>query len=147
VAAATAAAERARVIDFMLVRLLEPMRESAKPPIRTLFLCHQNRKRSATAERIFAKDPALDVRSAGTGPDALVRVNRRMLDWADIVFVMDDVQGRDLAVMFPGHPGLERVVCLNIPDRFEFLHPELVTLLEERALPHLERLKHADERA
>jgi predicted protein tyrosine phosphatase len=117
------------------------MRESVNPPIRTLFICHQNRRRSATAERIFAKDPALDVRSAGTGTDALVRVNQRMLDWADIVFVMDEVQGRDLALMFPDHPGIGRVVCLNIPDRFDFLNPELVTLLEQRVLPHLDRLK------
>jgi len=131
----------------MLVRLLEPMRQSANRPIRTLFICHQNRKRSATAERIFSKDPALDVRSAGTSRDAMVRVNQLMLDWADIVFVMDDVQRRDLRRMFPGHPGIERVVCLDIPDRFDFLHPELVTLLEQRAVPHLERLKHADKPA
>jgi len=130
----------------MLVRLPEPMDQSADRPIRTLFVCHQNRKRSATAERIFSKDPALDVRSAGTSSDALVRVNRHMLDWADIVFVMDDVQGRDLARMFPGHPRIDGIVCLDIPDRFDFLNPELVTLLEQRAVPHLERLKHAAER-
>jgi predicted protein tyrosine phosphatase len=120
------------------------MRQSAKPPIRTLFICHQNRKRSATAERVFAKDPALDVRSAGTSSDALVRVNRRMLDWADIVFVMDAAQSSDLALMFPGHPSIDRIVCLNIPDRFDFLNPELVTLLEQRTLPHLEKLKQDD---
>ncbi len=49
-------------------------------PIRVLFVCHYNRKRSATAERVFGKDPSLDVRSAGTSAEAMVQVNERMLD-------------------------------------------------------------------
>jgi predicted protein tyrosine phosphatase len=105
--------------------------------MRVLFVCHYNRKRSATAERIFGKDPALEVRSAGTSEDALVRVNRRMLEWAEIIFTMDEDQGRDLSRMFPGHAGLGRVVCLNILDRYDFLDPELVALLRERTAPHL----------
>lgn len=109
--------------------------------MRVLFICLQNRKRSATAERIFDKDPALDVRSAGTSADALVRVNRRMLDWADVVFTMDGDQRRDLALMFPGHPVLDRLICLEILDQYDFLDPELVALLRERTAPHLERLK------
>ena len=44
---------------------------SANEPIRTLFICHFNRKRSATAERVFGKDPTLEVLSAGTSEDAL----------------------------------------------------------------------------
>jgi predicted protein tyrosine phosphatase len=105
--------------------------------MRVLFVCRQNRKRSATAERVFAKDPGLDVRSAGTADDALVRINRRMLDWADIVFTMDDEQRRDLSRMFPGHPALDKLVCLDIRDQYEFLDPELVGLLRQRTAAHL----------
>jgi predicted protein tyrosine phosphatase len=129
----------------MLVRLPEAMRESAGRPIRTLFICHHNRKRSATAERIFGKDPSLDVRSAGTSSDALVQVNRRMLDWADIVFVMDDDLRRQLAAMFPGHAGVQEALCLDIPDRYHFLDPELVALLHERTRPHLDPLRRRHE--
>jgi predicted protein tyrosine phosphatase len=114
---------------------------SANEPIRTLFICHFNRKRSATAERVFVKDPALEVLSAGTSEDALVQVNERMLEWADVVFVMDDEQCRELPRMFPGHPALDKIICLNISDDYHFLDPELVTMLEERTLPHLEKLK------
>lgn len=113
----------------------------ANEPIRTLFICHYNRKRSATAERVFGKDPALDVLSAGTSEEALVQVNQRMLEWADVVFVMDDEQCRELARMFPGHPAVGRVICLNISDNYHFLDPELVAMLEERTLPHLEKLR------
>jgi predicted protein tyrosine phosphatase len=106
-------------------------------PQRVLFVCRQNRKRSATAERVFCKRPDLDVRSAGTAPDALVRVNLRMLDWADLIFVMDPDQRRWLETSFSSHPSLAKVVCLDIPDDFTFLQPELIQLLEERVRPHL----------
>ena len=102
-----------------------------------LFLCHYNMTRSATAERLFCKRPDLDVRSAGTSPDALARVNALMLEWADVIFIMDDVQRRSLELMFPDHPALQRLVCLDIPDNFTFLEPELVRLLEERVPAHL----------
>ena len=105
--------------------------------MRLLFVCHYNRKRSATAERVFGKDPAHDVRSAGTSEEALVRVNARMLEWADIVFAMDDEQERELARLFPGHSGLAKVVNLHIRDEYHFLDPELVKLLRERTAPHL----------
>ena len=108
-----------------------------RPIQRVLFLCKYNRSRSATAERLFCKRPDLEVRSAGTNEEALVRVNQRMLDWADVVFTMDSTQQRALQHMFPSHPGLKKLVCLEIPDDFAFLHPELVKLLKERVTPHL----------
>jgi predicted protein tyrosine phosphatase len=117
------------------------MGESRNAPIRALFICHYNRKRSATAERVFAKDPTLEVLSAGTSDEAMVQVNQRMLEWADIVFVMDDEQVQALGKMFPDHPSLHQVVCLDILDNYHFLDPELVTILEERTKPHFEKLR------
>lgn len=105
--------------------------------LNVLFVCKWNRSRSATAERLFCKRPDLDVRSAGTDDEALVRVNGRMLDWADRIFTMDAAQGAALEAMFPGHPALRQVVCLDIPDDFRFLQPELVRLLQERVDAHL----------
>lgn len=102
-----------------------------------LFVCRWNRSRSATAERLFAKRADLDVRSAGTSDDALVRVNHRMLEWADSIFIMDPSQRDALERMFPGHPALQRLICLDIPDDFVFLQPELVTLLEEKVKTYL----------
>lgn len=104
---------------------------------RVLFVCRYNRCRSATAERLFCKRPDVDVRSAGTSDDALVRVNRAMLDWADVILTMDPQQQKALARLFPGHPSLKRIVCLDIPDDYAFLDPGLVKLLEERVPPHL----------
>jgi predicted protein tyrosine phosphatase len=99
------------------------------PPLRNvLFICRWNRSRSATAERIYGKRADWEVRSAGTSADALVRVNRRMLEWADTIFIMEPE---------PDHPALDRLICLDIPDDYLFLQPELVALLEERVKTHL----------
>ena len=121
----------------MSVRLKADTTEKRKitrmtQPLRVLFVCRVNRHRSATAERLFCKRQDLDVRSAGTSEDAMVRVNERMLDWANLIFVMDEDQQKNLKKMFPEHPALERTVCLDIPDIFGFNDPELVRLLQER---------------
>ncbi len=113
--------------------------KSTPAPRKVLFICRWNRCRSATAERIFAKRPDLDVRSAGTSSDALVQVNQRMLEWADTIFIMELEHRRRLEEMFPTHPALARLICLDIPDDYLFLQPELVALLEERVEAHLQR--------
>jgi predicted protein tyrosine phosphatase len=109
-------------------------------PRRVLFVCRYNRMRSPTAERLFCKRADLDVRSAGTSQEALARVNANMLDWADLIFIMDEQQRAALQQRFPRHPALDRLICLEIPDEFTFLQPELIDLLEARVTRHLEEI-------
>lgn len=125
------------VRERLLLRLRRLSMPHSPPARRVLFICRLNRRRSATAERIFCKRADLDVRSAGTEPDAMVRVNARMLEWADVIFTMDDEQRASLARSFPSHPALDRLICLQIPDAFAFMDPALVELLEERVTTHL----------
>jgi predicted protein tyrosine phosphatase len=119
------------------------MSSSETRPLRVLFVCQYNRSRSATAERVFCKDPRLDVRSAGTSADALVKVNARMLEWADIIFIMDPGQQQWLDERFAGNPALTRIINLDIADNYTFLDPQLVTLLQERANPHIDKARSA----
>jgi predicted protein tyrosine phosphatase len=102
-----------------------------------LFLCRHNRLRSPTTERIFGKRSHLDMRSAGTAVDALTRVNARMLECADLIFIMDDQQRRSLGRRVAGHPTLEHFICLERPDEFTVMQPELVDLLAVGAMAHL----------
>ena len=111
-------------------------------PRRVLFVCQLNRARSATAERLYCKRTDLEVVSAGTSEDALVRVNERMLEWADVIFTMDAGQQQDLERLFPAHAALARAICLDIPDDYGFLQPELVELLEERVGAHLQETEN-----
>ena len=108
------------------------------PVRRVLFICRLNRYRSATAERLFCKRKDLDVLSAGTQQDARVRVNERMLEWADVIFTMDEMQLESMREMFPAHPALDRVVCLDIADEYTFMDPRLIKLLEEKVEAHLQ---------
>ena len=125
----------------MLVRLPELMSRASERDLRVLFVCRFNRSRSATAERVFSKERGLDVRSAGTSDDAMVQVNQLMLEWADVVFLMEEEQRRALARAFPNHNAIPRAIVLDIKDEYDFLDPDLVTLLRERVTPHLDRFR------
>ena len=58
-------------------------------PTKILFVCSRNRIRSLTAEKIFEGVPGLQIRSAGTQPDARVVVTEGHIGWADIIFAME----------------------------------------------------------
>jgi len=50
---------------------------------------------------------------------------------------MERVHQRKLTRKFGPHLKGRRIVCLNIPDDFHFMAPELVAVLETRVRPHL----------
>ena len=102
-----------------------------------LFLCGRNRLRSPTAERVFSGRLDLDVASAGLNPDADTPCTPELLEWAEIVFVMEKAQKAKLSRRFGRHLRSARVVCLDIPDRYAFMDPALVELLRTRAGRHL----------
>lgn len=54
-----------------------------------LFLCSQNRLRSPTAEQVYSTEAAAEVASAGLDNDAETVCTPELLQWADIVFVME----------------------------------------------------------
>lgn len=110
---------------------------------RALFVCSRNRRRSPTAERVFAAWPGIEVTSAGLAPDAEDPVTAETLDGMDLVLVMERVHRARLRRRFGEHLRRTRVVCLDIPDDYEFMDPALVDVLEARAGPHLERLSGA----
>jgi predicted protein tyrosine phosphatase len=95
-----------------------------------LFVCARNRLRSPTAERIFADRAETD--SAGLAPDAEVRLSGDQIEWADLIVVMEKSQRTKLAQKFGRQVSGRRVVCLDIPDRYDFMQPELIDLLEKR---------------
>jgi predicted protein tyrosine phosphatase len=57
--------------------------------INILFICSRNQWRSRTAEDIFKNIDGLNVRSAGTASAARIKVNAKMIDWAELIFVME----------------------------------------------------------
>jgi predicted protein tyrosine phosphatase len=96
-----------------------------------------NRWRSLTAERLFDDHPHLEARSAGTEPGARVRVTAGHLGWADIIFVMEKRHAERLREKFADELAGKTIVCLRIPDKYQFQDPALVNVLRERLRPHL----------
>lgn len=106
---------------------------------RVLFVCTQNRLRSPTAEQVFSNRPGFEVASAGIDPAAGVPVSPELLEWADVIFVMERAHRNKLAKRFGPHLKSKRVVCLDIPDEFEYMDPALVKLLELKVGPFFAR--------
>ena len=102
-----------------------------------LFLCSRNRRRSPTAERVFADREGVETDSAGLAPDAELRVSLDQLQWADLIVVMEKSHRSTLTRRFGRQLARARVVCLDIPDRYDFMDPELVDLLERKMAPFL----------
>jgi predicted protein tyrosine phosphatase len=108
-------------------------------PLRVLFLCSRNRRRSPTAERLFSGQPGLEVASAGLATDANEVVTPDLLQWADVIFVMEPSHRSQLQRKFGAHVRGARVVCLQIRDLYGFMDAGLTWLLEARVSPHLRR--------
>lgn len=104
---------------------------------RALFICSQNRLRSPTAEQIFASWPDVDTDSAGLGGDATVPLSSEQIAWANIIFVMEKAHRNRLSSKFRKYLNGKRVICLDIPDDYEYMQPELIKLLEVKAGPFL----------
>jgi predicted protein tyrosine phosphatase len=102
-----------------------------------LFVCSQNRLRSPTAEQVFSRRPDIEVASAGTNHDADNPLTTELVEWADIIFVMEKTHRNKLQKRFRTSLKKARVICLDIPDEFEFMNPMLVRMLETRVSRYL----------
>lgn len=100
-------------------------------------MCSRNRLRSPTAEQVFASWPGIEAASAGINRDADNPVTPELLQWADLILVMERVHRSKLSAKFGAQMAGKRVACLEIPDRFDYMEPALVELLKARVPRHL----------
>jgi predicted protein tyrosine phosphatase len=97
-----------------------------------LFVCSANCLRSPAAEQVFSIWPGVETDSAGISSGASVLLSSEQVDWADVIFVMEKTHRNKLTRQFHFHLKGKRVVCLDIPDDYEFMDPVLVQMLEKR---------------
>ena len=102
-----------------------------------MFVCSRNRWRSLTAEKIFDGINGIQARSAGTEPNARIRVAAGHLSWADMIFVMEKKHLRRLQDKFSEEIAGKEIICLHIADDYQFMQPELVDILEASVTPYL----------
>lgn len=99
---------------------------------RVLFICGKARHRSPTAAQIFASGHGMETDAAGLSDDADIPLSGEEIGWATHIVVMEKAQTTRLRRKFSRHIGGRRVVCLDIPDKYAFMQPELVDLLKAR---------------
>jgi predicted protein tyrosine phosphatase len=92
-----------------------------------LFICSKNQWRSPTAEGLFRNHPLHKASSAGTSDKARVWVNQKMIDRADVVFVMEQKHKEILKQRF--NIIGKQLIVLHIEDNYQFNDPELISIL------------------
>lgn len=102
-----------------------------------LFVCSRNQWRSPTAEAIFKNHESHQAKSAGTEPSARIRLTEKLLQWADIVFVMEKKHRQRIQQKFPDLVNEKEIVVLDIPDEYQFMDEELVMSLKTAVSPYL----------
>jgi len=92
--------------------------------------------RSPTAADMASSYPHIKADFAGLSNDADELVSSEHIDWADKIFVMERRQKKRLGSLFPRQLKNTPIVCLDVPDKFEFDQPELRDLLQIKLKSH-----------
>ncbi|MEJ2574561.1 MAG: phosphotyrosine protein phosphatase [Gammaproteobacteria bacterium] len=102
-----------------------------------LFVCSENRLRSPTGEEVFSKYEGINAIGAGTNSDAETPVSGGLIEWADIIFVMEKSQRDWISKKYKELLKGKKLVCLDIPDNYDRMDPVLVRLLENKVSRHV----------
>jgi len=97
-----------------------------------LFVCSENRLRSPTAETIFSEYEGVEAIGAGTNSDAETPVSGDLIEWADIILVMEKSHRNKISKKFKDLLKNKRLVVLEIPDNYDRMQPELIQLLKTK---------------
>src|SRR5690606_26245400 len=102
-----------------------------------LFVCSEYRLRSPTGEAVFSKYEGINAIGCGTNSDAETPVSGDLIEWADIIFVMEKSHQAKVSKKFKPLLKGKNLVCLDIPDNYDCMDPELVRLLEVLVAKHV----------
>ena len=112
-----------------------PSNDSEK--LKILFVCSRNKWRSPTAEKLWDGFLNYEARSAGTENGARVKVTAGHVGWADLIVVMEKKHRRRLQSQFGHDLDRKQLVCLNIPDDYDFMDAELISQLKSTLSEHI----------
>ncbi|RVT98209.1 protein tyrosine phosphatase [Mucilaginibacter limnophilus] len=100
-----------------------------------LFICSKNQWRSPTAELLFKNHPEHIARSAGTSIKARIKVNQKLVDWADVIFVMERKHKTLLKERF--EISIKQINVMDIPDEYLFGDERLIMILKDHLIDYL----------
>ena len=102
-----------------------------------LFICSRNKWRSATAETIYKNHPIHQIRSAGTEPSARIKINSKLVIWADLIFVMEKRHKQRISEKFKDEIMDKEIVVLDIPDDYQYMDEELIEEINTKVADYL----------
>jgi len=102
-----------------------------------LFVCSRNKWRSRTAETIYKNHSIHNVRSAGTEPSARIKINSKLILWADLILVMEKKHKQRIIENFSKDIIDKEIIILNIPDDYQYMDEELINELNSKVLDYL----------
>lgn len=105
-----------------------------------LFVCSRNKWRSLTAETIFKNSSDYNVKSAGTESTARIKVNSKLINWADIIFAMEKKHKQRLKENFPALTNDKQIVVLDIPDEYKYMDNELIDIIKTSVSFYLDNI-------
>ncbi len=97
-----------------------------------LFVCSENRLRSPTAEEVFSEDHGVNAIGCGTNLDAETPLSGDLIEWADVIFVMEKSHKNKVSKKYKELLQGKKLACLDIPDNYDRMQPELVRLLKNK---------------
>lgn len=102
-----------------------------------LFICSRNQWRSPTAEAIYKQHQNIHARSAGTSSSARIKVTAKLIEWADLIFVMEKKHKQRLSETFPVEISNKEIIVLDIPDEYQFMDEELIEGIKAGVAPYI----------
>ena len=100
-----------------------------------LFICTYNQVRSCTAESLLKDTPGYNVMSAGTSSSSQVTLTPSHLEWADMIFVMEEEHLHHLQAIADGL--LENKTVINLDVSFAASQTrDLTTLIKKKLAAH-----------
>lgn len=105
--------------------------------IKLLFVCSENRLRSPTGEAVFSEYESIEAIGCGTNSNAETPLSGDLIEWADIIFVMEKTHKNKVTAKYKNLLKDKRLICLDIPDNYDCMQTELVRLLKNKVHQHL----------
>ena len=97
-----------------------------------LFVCSENRLRSPTAEAVFSQHERVEAIGAGTNSDAVTPVSGDLIEWADVILVMEKSHKNKITKKYRDILKGKRLIVLDIPDNYDYMDEDLIKMLKSK---------------
>lgn len=103
-----------------------------------LFVCSRNKWRSRTAETIFRNATTHHIKSAGTAEGAVIKLNEKLMNWADMIFVMEQKHKQIIQQKFSGNCTNKKTIVLDIADDYQYMDEALIETIKIAVAPYVD---------